>query len=120
MFDNMPSSIEFIRGGKLRALGVTTAKRSDQLPTCRPSPKLCPAMKRAHGLAWARPRARRPMRSPDSTARSIGTRRSENESASRRLGGDPIAGTPAEFWKIHAYETEKWAKVVKSSGAKVD
>jgi len=36
------------------------------------------------------------------------------------LGGDPIAGTPAEFWAIHTAETEKWAKVVKASGAKVD
>ena len=36
------------------------------------------------------------------------------------LGGTSIAGTPADFWKIHTDETEKWAKVVKSSGAKVD
>ena len=36
------------------------------------------------------------------------------------LGGTSIAGTPADFWKVHTYETEKWAKVVKSSGAKVD
>ena len=35
------------------------------------------------------------------------------------LGGVSIAGTPAEFWALHAMETEKWAKVVKASGARV-
>jgi hypothetical protein len=36
------------------------------------------------------------------------------------LGGDPLIGSPAEFWKIHAMETEKWAKAVKVSGARVE
>jgi tripartite-type tricarboxylate transporter receptor subunit TctC len=36
------------------------------------------------------------------------------------LGGDPLIGTPKEFWQIHAMETEKWAKAVKVSGAKVE
>jgi hypothetical protein len=36
------------------------------------------------------------------------------------LGGDPIPGTPADFWKLHAAETDKWAKVVKFAGAKVE
>ncbi|MBV8165826.1 MAG: tripartite tricarboxylate transporter substrate binding protein, partial [Alphaproteobacteria bacterium] len=36
------------------------------------------------------------------------------------LGGDPLPGTPAEFGALHAAETEKWAKVVKASGATVD
>ncbi len=121
MFDNMPSSIEFIRGGKLRALGVTTAKRSSQLPDV---PTVAESVTGYEASAWFGMGA--PKGTPADVVaklnREINDALAEPKMKARlaELGGDPIAGTPAEFWKIHAYETEKWAKVVKSSGAKVD
>ena len=121
MFDNMPSSIEFIKSGKLRALGVTTLKRSPQLPDV---PTVGETVKGYEASAWFG------MGAPKGTPANVVAKlnREINEALTdpkmkarlAELGGDPIAGTPAEFWAIHTAETEKWAKVVKASGAKVD
>jgi tripartite-type tricarboxylate transporter receptor subunit TctC len=121
MFDNMPSSIEFIKSGKLRALGVTTLKRSPQLPDV---PTVGETVKGYEASAWFG------MGAPKGTPANVVAKlnREINEALAdpkmkarlAELGGDPIAGTPAEFWAIHTAETEKWAKVVKASGAKVD
>ena len=71
IFDNMPSIIQHIRAGCLRALAVTTDRRARRCcPTCRPSPKPCRAMRRARCSAWARRRRRRRRSSPSSTPRS--------------------------------------------------
>jgi tripartite-type tricarboxylate transporter receptor subunit TctC len=121
MFDNMPSSIEFIRGGKLRALGVTTAKRSAQLPDV---PTVAETVTGYEASAWFGMGAPKgtPRAAIEVLNREMNRALADPKMKARlaELGGDPISGTPAEFWKIHEYETEKWAKVVKSSGAKVD
>jgi tripartite-type tricarboxylate transporter receptor subunit TctC len=121
MFDNMPSSIEFIRGGKLRALGVTTAKRSAQLPDVPTVAETVPGYEASAWFGMGAPKGT-PADVVAKLNREINDALAEPKMKARlaELGGDPIAGTPADFWKIHAYETEKWAKVVKSSGAKVD
>jgi len=59
LFDNLPSSINHIKGGKLRALAVTSEQREPAMAHCPPSPKPCPATKRRRGSASACPRARR-------------------------------------------------------------
>ena len=121
MFDNMPSSIEFIRGGKLRALGVTTAKRSAQLPDV---PTVAETVPGYEASAWFGMGA--PIGTPAAVVaklnREINEILAEPKIKARlaELGGDSIAGTPANFWKIHTEETEKWAKVVRSSGARVE
>jgi tripartite-type tricarboxylate transporter receptor subunit TctC len=121
MFDNLPSSIGYIRGGELRALAVTTAKRSAALPDV---PTVADTVPGYEASAWFG------MGVPKGTPAAIVSRlnREVNDAlADTRmrarladLGGDPIAGTPEAFWKLHAMETEKWAKVVRASGAKVE
>ena len=121
MFDNMPSSIEFIKSGKLRALGVTTLKRSPQLPDV---PTVGETVKGYEASAWFGMGAPKgtPANAVAKLNREINEALADLKMKARlaELGGDPIAGTPAEFWAIHTAETEKWAKVVKASGAKVD
>ena len=122
MFDNLPSSIEHIRAGKLRALAVTTAAAlRRRCPTCRPSPRPCRATRRARGSAWARPRARRRRSSTSSTGRSTRCSPSRRcRRASRSSAACRCPAAPADFGKTIAAETEKWAKVVKFSGASID
>jgi tripartite-type tricarboxylate transporter receptor subunit TctC len=98
MFDNLPSSIEFIKSGKLRALGVTTDKRNEALPKGTPTDVVLKINRTVNaGLADPKLKARL-----------------------AELGGIPMPGSPAEFGKVMADETEKWAKAVKFSGAFID
>jgi tripartite-type tricarboxylate transporter receptor subunit TctC len=121
MFDNMPSSIEFIRGGKLRALGVTTAKRSAQLPNVPTVAETVPGYEASAWFGMGAPKGT-PADVVAKLNKEINNALADPKMKARlaELGGDPIAGSPEDFWKIHTYETEKWAKVVKSSGAKVE
>ena len=121
MFDNMPSSIEFIRGGKLRALAVTTAKRSDQLPNVPTVAETVPGYEASAWFGMGAPKGT-PADVIAKLNKEINAALADPKMKARlaELGGDPIAGSPADFWKVHTYETEKWAKVVKSSGAKVE
>jgi tripartite-type tricarboxylate transporter receptor subunit TctC len=119
MFGNLPTSIEHIRAGKLRALAVTSLEPSSALPGIPPiaqfvpgyeavgwwgivAPKNTPAeiidkLNAAFNAAYSDPKIRKPL---DET------------------GGTVLAGPPAAFGKLVADDTEKWAKVVKFSGLK--
>jgi tripartite-type tricarboxylate transporter receptor subunit TctC len=120
IFDNMPGVIGYVRSGEVRALGVTTAKRSTQLPDVPAIAEIVPGFEAS---AWFG------LGVPKGTPQDIVARinREVNETLKEPkvmqrladLGGTSIAGTPAEFWAIHSMETEKWAKVVKASGAKL-
>jgi tripartite-type tricarboxylate transporter receptor subunit TctC len=121
MFDNLPSSVEHIRGGTLRALAVTTQARSEALPNV---PTIADTVPGYEASAWFG------MGVPKGTpAEVIGTlNRAVNEALRdpkmiarlAEFGGSPLTGTPAEFGKLMADETAKWAKVVEFSGASVE
>ena len=118
MFDNLPSSIGHIQGGRLRALAVTTTSARRRCRTCRPSPRPCPATKPAPGSAWRVPKGT-PRAIIDKLNRTVNEALADPAMQAKlaELGGALIPGTPEDFGKIIADETEKWAKVVKATGA---
>jgi tripartite-type tricarboxylate transporter receptor subunit TctC len=120
IFDNMPGIIGYIRNGDVRALAVTTAQRSPNLPNV---PTVAETVAGFEASAWFGVAA------PKGTPAAIINRvnREVNETLKEQkiwarladLGGVSIAGSPEDFWKVHTMETEKWARVVKAAGAKV-
>jgi tripartite-type tricarboxylate transporter receptor subunit TctC len=121
IFDNMPSVLQHIRAGKLRALAVTTAARSSELPDV---PTVADTVKDYEASAWFGMGA--PKNTPTEIIATLNKAINEilAESAMKarlaELGGVPIVATPEEFGKIVQAETEKWEKVVKFAGARVE
>jgi tripartite-type tricarboxylate transporter receptor subunit TctC len=118
-FDNLPSSIELIRSGKLRALAVTTATRSPVLPDLPPLADFLPGYEASAWYGVGAPRGT-PAEIIDSVNRALNLAFADSSMTARiaELGGTPLAGSPAEFGRFIAAEVEKWRKVVKLSGAK--
>jgi tripartite-type tricarboxylate transporter receptor subunit TctC len=121
MFDNVPSSIEYVRTGKLRALAVTTARRSEVLPDIPTVGDFVPGYESSAWYGVGVPR---------NTARDVIDRLSREINAGLAdpklkaqfadLSATVIPGSPDDFGKLIAEETEKWGKVVKFSGAKAN
>ena len=120
IFDNMPGVIGYIRNGDVRALAVTTAIRSSQLPDVPTVAETVPGFEASAWFGVAVPKGT-PAAIVARINREVNEVLKEPKTLQRLadLGGNSIAGTPAEFWAIHTMETEKWAKVVKASGAKI-
>ena len=119
--DPLPSSIEFIRTGKLRALAVTTATRSDALPGIPTIADTVPGYEASAWYGFGAPKAT-PVEIIEKLNREINAVLAEPRNKARfaELGGTVIAGSPADFSKLMADETKKWARVVKFSGARPD
>jgi tripartite-type tricarboxylate transporter receptor subunit TctC len=119
MFDNLPSSIEHIRAGRLRALGVTTAKRADALPDVPAIGETVPGYEVNVWNGIAAPKGT-PPEVVGTLNRAVNAVLADQRLEARfaELGGAPMPMTPAEFGALVARETEKWARVVKFSGAK--
>ena len=121
IFDNMPSVLQHIRAGKLRALAVTTAARSSELPDV---PTVADTVKDYEASAWFGMGA--PKNTPTEIIATLNKAINEIlaepgiKTRLAELGGVPIVATPEEFGKIVQAETEKWEKVVKFAGARVE
>jgi tripartite-type tricarboxylate transporter receptor subunit TctC len=121
IFDNMPSIIGHIRGGTVRPLAVTSAERSPVLPDVPAIAEIVPGYEASAWFGAAAPKGT-PQAAIDRLNREFNAALADPEMKAKlaNLGGVPIPGTPEQFWALHRMETEKWAKIVKFSGAKVE
>jgi tripartite-type tricarboxylate transporter receptor subunit TctC len=121
LFDNMPSSIEYLKAGKLRPLAVTTAARSDALPAVPTVAETVPGYEASAWFGLGAPKGT-PAEIVDKLNAAVNAGLADPKLKARLadLGGTMLVGTPADFGKLIAEETEKWAKVVKFSGARPD
>jgi tripartite-type tricarboxylate transporter receptor subunit TctC len=121
MFDTVPASMQYLRSGKLRPLAVTTATRSEALPELPTVADFVPGYESSALYGIAAPRTT-PIEIVDKLNREINAALVDPTMKARLadLGGSMLTGSAADFGKLIADETEKWAKVVKFSGAKAD
>ncbi len=121
IFGTMPAVIALIKSGRLRALGVTTATRSDELPDVPSIGEFVPGYEASQWYGIGAPKG---------TSTEVVERLNRETNAVladpkmkarlAELGASVLSGSPADFGKLIADETAKWAKVVKISGAKPD
>jgi tripartite-type tricarboxylate transporter receptor subunit TctC len=121
IFPSLISAIEYIRAGRLRALAVTTAKRSEALPDVSTVGEFVPGYEASTWYGVGAPK-NTPIESVDKLNKEINAGLADPKMKARfaGLGGTVLPGSPAEFGKLIADETEKWAKVVNFSGVKPD
>jgi tripartite-type tricarboxylate transporter receptor subunit TctC len=121
MFGSVPSTIEYVRADKLRALAVTTATRSDAMPEVPTVGEFLPGFEASQWYGVGAPR-NTPAEIIDKLNKEINAGLADSKLKARLadLGGTVLPGSPADFGKLIAEESEKWAKVVKFSGAKAD
>jgi tripartite-type tricarboxylate transporter receptor subunit TctC len=120
-FDNLASSIEYIRAGKLRALAVTTAMRAEALPDIPTVGEFVPGYEASAFFGIGAPK-NTPAEIVDRLNREINAGLADPKLKAKlgELGGSVLRGLPADFGKLIAADTEKWGKVIKFSGAKPD
>jgi tripartite-type tricarboxylate transporter receptor subunit TctC len=121
MIDTTPASMQHIRSGRVRALAVTTATRADVLPDLPTVAEFLPGYEATSwfGIGVTR---NTPPEIIDKLNKEINAGIADPKISARLkdLGGIMLPGSPADFGKLIAGETEKWAKVVKFSGAKAN
>ena len=119
MFASMASSIEYIRAGKLRALAVTTATRSEALPDIPTVGEFVPGYEASAWSGVGAPKAT-PAEIVEKLNKEINAGLADPKIKARLadLGGTLLAGSPADFGKLIADETEKWGKVIKFADIK--
>jgi tripartite-type tricarboxylate transporter receptor subunit TctC len=121
MFGSMPASIEHIRAGKLRPLAVTTAVRSEMLPDIPTVGDYVPGYEASGWWGTGVPK-KTPVEIVDKLNKEINAALIDPKIKTRLadLGGTALAGSPADFGKLVADETEKWGKVIRAAHIKAE
>jgi tripartite-type tricarboxylate transporter receptor subunit TctC len=120
-FDNLPASIEHIRAGKLRALAVGTAERSQALPDVPTVAEFLPGFEASAWVAVGAPKVT-PAEIVGRLNREINAGLADPRIKARlaELGGTVFVGTPADFDRLVAEQTEKWGKVIRAANIKAE
>jgi tripartite-type tricarboxylate transporter receptor subunit TctC len=120
-FGTTASSLEYVRTGKLRALAVTIERRLDALPDIPAVAEFVPGYEASGWFGVGAPR-NTPVEIIDKLNKEIDAGVADPKMKARLvdLGGLALTGSPSDFGKLIVEETEKWGKVVKLSGAKLD
>ncbi|MFL6574583.1 MAG: Bug family tripartite tricarboxylate transporter substrate binding protein [Burkholderiales bacterium] len=119
LFEPLPASIQHIKSGKLRALAVTTASRSEALPEVPAVAEFVPGYEASGWNGVCAPR-----NTPGeivgrlNSAINAGLADPKLKARLADLGATPLAGSPADFGKLNAEETEKWGKVIRAGNIK--
>jgi len=121
MFPTTVSSIEYIRAGRLRALAVTAATRSDALPDTPTVAESVPGYEASNWFGVCAPKTT-PAEIVDKLNKEINAGLADPKITARLadLGGTPLVGSPTDFGKLIADETEKWGKVIWAANIKAD
>jgi tripartite-type tricarboxylate transporter receptor subunit TctC len=121
MFATAPSSIEFVRAGKLRALAVTTATRLAALPDIATVGEFVPGYEASGFYGLGAPK-NTPLEIIDKLNKEINASLADPKMRARvaETGGTVLAGSPTDFEKLIAEETDKWGKVIRAANIKPD
>jgi tripartite-type tricarboxylate transporter receptor subunit TctC len=121
LFPSFPSSIEYIRTGKLRGLAVTSAMRSEAIPDLPTVGEFVPGYEISNWYGVGAPKGT-PPDVIDKINKEINAGLADPKLRARLadLGDTPLALSPAEFGKLIADETEKWGNVIRALNIKAD
>ncbi len=119
VFGSIPASLQYVRGGQLRALAVTTATRSDVLPDLPPVADFVPGYEFSTWYGIGAPKDT-PVEIVSRLNAEINAGLADPKLKARlaELGGAPIAGSPSDLGKLIAEDTEKWARVIRTANIK--
>src|SRR5262249_4564779 len=119
MFDTMPNAIGYIKGGKLRALAVTTTMRNTAMPDLPTVAEFVPGYESSGWFGVSAPKGTPPV-IVEKLNKEINAALTDPKMKGRLadLGGMVLGGSPADFGKLIAEETEKWGKVVRAANIK--
>ncbi len=120
-FDNLPSSIGHIKAGALRALAVTTATRSAELPDVPTVAETVPGYEASAFFGLVAPKGT-PPEAIEIINKQVNAALGDPgmQAKLKQLGGTPIPGSPADFGKLLADETAKWEKVVHAANLSIE